>query len=202
MPGRPRCPAHRRRSASRPTHGAPVNPSARLCRRRATPVIYLDRKVSVGLPLLFAIQEPLRARAPMSRPTAGAHPRVWGASFCIPGAGVHTNAGPHPNAPAAPAPAPLAIDKGLAAKGTGSGSVAKVAPVRLQAMEKGLAIPKMPVAPVALPKMEIRPAEKPENCGDDKDFVACPTLKMRYDTPYSPQTANTFGKTHRCGSSH
>jgi hypothetical protein len=77
------------------------------------------------------------------------------------------------------------MDNGLTAKGSGSGSVAKVAPVRLQAMEKGLAIPKMPVAPVVLPKMEIRPAEKPENCGDDKVFVACPTLKIRYDTPYT-----------------
>jgi hypothetical protein len=108
-----------------------------------------------------------------------------GASFGIPGAGVHTNAGPHPNAPASPALAPLAMDNGVTAKGTGSGSMAKVAPVRLQAMEKGLAIPKMPVAPVVLPKMEIRPAEKPENCGDDKVFVACPTLKIRYDTPYT-----------------
>jgi len=107
------------------------------------------------------------------------------ASFGIPGAGVHTNAGPHPNAPAAPALAPPAMDHVLTAKGAGSGSVAKVAPVRLQAMEKGLAIPKMPVAPVVLPKMEIRPAEKPENCGDDKVFVACPTLKIRYDTPYT-----------------
>ena len=108
-----------------------------------------------------------------------------GASFGIPGAGVHTNAGPHLNAPAAPALAPPAMDNGLTAKGTGSGSVARVAPVRLQAMEKGAAIPRMPVAPVALPKMEIRPAEKPENCGDDKVFVACPTLKIRYDTPYT-----------------
>ena len=118
-------------------------------------------------------------------PQGGGASQGLGASFSIPGAGVHTNAGPHPNAPAAPAPAPPAMDNGLTAKGTGSRSVAKVAPVRLQAMEKGLAIPKMPVAPVVLPKMEIRPAEKPENCGDDKDFVACPTLKMRYDTPYT-----------------
>ena len=111
-----------------------------------------------------------------------------GASFDIPGAGVHSNAGPHPNAPAAPALAPLAMDHGLTAKGTGSGSVAKVAkvaPVRLPAMEKGLAIPKMPVAPVVLPKMVPRPAETPENCGGDKVFVACPTLKIRYDTPYT-----------------
>jgi hypothetical protein len=108
-----------------------------------------------------------------------------GTSFGVPGAGVPTNAGPHPNAPAAPVPAPPAMHSGLPAKGTGSPSVAKVAPVRLQAMEKGLAMPKMPVAPVALPKMEIRPVEKPENCGDDKAFIACPTLKIRYDTPYT-----------------
>ena len=110
-----------------------------------------------------------------------------GASFGIPGAGVHSNAGPHPNAPAAPALAPLAMDNGLTAKGTGSSSVAKVAPVKLPAMEKGLAVAKMRVAPVDIPKIEIvpRPAEKPENCGDDKVFVACPTLKIRYDTPYT-----------------
>jgi hypothetical protein len=79
------------------------------------------------------------------------------------------------------------MGNGLTAKGTGSGSVAKVAPVRLPAMEKGSAIPKMPVAPVVFPKIEIvpRPAEKPENCGDDKVFVTCPTLKIRYDTPYT-----------------
>jgi hypothetical protein len=52
-------------------------------------------------------------------------------------------------------------------------------------MEKGLAISKMHVAPVDLPKMEVRPAEKPENCGDERVFVACPTLKIRYDTPYT-----------------
>ena len=110
-----------------------------------------------------------------------------GASFGVPGAGVHSNAEPHPNAPAAPALASPAMDTGLTAKGAGSGSVAKVAPVRLQAMEKGLAIPKMHVAPVDLPKMEVRPAEKPENCGGDKVFVACPTLKIRYDTPYTSE---------------
>jgi hypothetical protein len=127
---------------------------------------------------------PSSASANVAPPAVGA-PQGLGASFSIPSAGVHTNAGSHPNAPAAPAPAPLPVDNGLAAKGTRSGSVAKVAPVRLQAMEKGLVIPKMPVAPVALPKMEKRPVETPENCGDDKDFVACPTLKIRYDTPYT-----------------
>jgi len=143
-------------------------------------------------PVIYPPQErfgrtpsPVRHPGAPSSASGNVAPQGLGASFGIPGAGVHTNAGPHPNAPAAPAPAPLAMDNGLTAKGTGSGSVAKVAPVRLQAMEKGLAIPKMPVAPVVLPKMEIRPAEKPENCGDDKVFVACPTLKIRYDTPYT-----------------
>ena len=128
---------------------------------------------------------PVRNPGAPSSASANAAPQGLGASNGIPGAGVHSNAGPYPNAPAAPALAPLAMNNGVTAKGTGSASVAKVAPVGLQAMEKGLAIPKMPVAPVVLPKMEIRPAEKPENCGDDKVFVACPTLKIRYDTPYT-----------------
>jgi hypothetical protein len=128
---------------------------------------------------------PVRNPGAPSSASANVAPQGLGASFRIPGASVHSNAGPHPNAPAAPALAPLAMDNGLTAKGTRSGSVAKVAPVRLQAMENGLAKPKMPVAPVVLPKMEIRPAEKHENCGDDKVFVACPTLKNRYHTPYT-----------------
>jgi hypothetical protein len=76
----------------------------------------------------------------------------------------------------------------LTAKGTQPGSVAKVAPVGLPAMEKVLFIPKMPVTEVS-PKIEIvpRPAVKLENCGDDKVFIACPTLKIRYDTPYTTQ---------------
>jgi hypothetical protein len=56
-------------------------------------------------------------------------------------------------------------------------------------MEKVFFKPKMPVAPVS-PKMEIvpRPPVKLENCsGDDKVFIACPTLKIRYDTPYTTQ---------------
>ena len=143
------------------------------------PVIYPPQERFGGTP-----SPPRNPGAPSSA-SANVASQGLGASFGIPDAGVHSNAGPHPNAPAAPTLAPLAMDNGLTAKGTGAGSVAKVAPVRLQAMEKGLAIPKMPVAPVVLPKMEIRPAEKPENCGDDKVFVACPTLKIRYDTPYT-----------------
>jgi hypothetical protein len=55
-------------------------------------------------------------------------------------------------------------------------------------MEKGLAIPKTPVASVS-PKIEIvpRPAVKLENCGDDRVFVACPKLKVRYNTPYTSE---------------
>jgi hypothetical protein len=138
-------------------------------------------------------QEPLgRTPAPVRNPaassSAGANVAPLGrAAFLgIPGAGVPSNAGPHPNAPAASALAPSAIDHGLTAKETPSGSVAKVASVGLPAMEKGLVIPKMPVAPVS-PKIEIvpRPAVKLENCSDDKVFIACPTLKIRYDTPYT-----------------
>jgi len=110
------------------------------------------------------------------------------ASFGIPGAGVPSNAGPHPNAPAALAHAPSAIGHGLTAKGTRSGSMDRVASVGLPEMEKGLVIPKTPVAPIS-PKIEIiaRPAVKLENCGDDKVFIACPTLKIRYDTPFTSE---------------
>jgi hypothetical protein len=64
----------------------------------------------------------------------------------------------------------------------------RVASIGLPAMEKGLVIPKMPVAPVSL-KLEFipRPAVKVENCGDDKVFIACPTLQIRYDTPYTTE---------------
>jgi hypothetical protein len=57
-------------------------------------------------------------------------------------------------------------------------------------MEKGLVKPKMPVAPITA-KIETiaRPVEKLENCGDNKVFVACPKLKNRYDTPYTPFTS-------------
>jgi hypothetical protein len=46
----------------------------------------------------------------------------------------------------------------------------------------------MPVAPISL-KIEIvpRPARVLENCGDDKVFIACPTLQIRYDTPYTSE---------------
>ena len=63
-----------------------------------------------------------------------------------------------------------------------------MASVGLPGMEKGLVKPKMPVAPTAA-KIEIipRPAVKIENCGDDKVFIACPTLKNRYETPYTSE---------------
>jgi hypothetical protein len=55
-------------------------------------------------------------------------------------------------------------------------------------MEKGVVTPKRPVAPVSL-KIEYlpRPPVKLENCGDEKVFIACPTLKMRYDTPFTSE---------------
>ena len=79
----------------------------------------------------------------MSRPKAWAHPRAWAPPLVSLALAPTRNAGTSQRA-AAPAPAPLAMDSGLTAKGTGSGSVAKVAPVRLQAMEKEFAIPKCP----------------------------------------------------------
>jgi hypothetical protein len=52
-------------------------------------------------------------------------------------------------------------------------------------MEKGL-IPEKPVASVSSNFQIVpHPPVKLENCGDDKVFVACPTLKIRYDTPYT-----------------
>jgi hypothetical protein len=140
-------------------------------------------------------QEPLgRTPAPVRNPAASSSASANVAtpgrapSFGIPGAGVPSNAGAHPDAPAASALAPSAIDHGLTAKGTRPGSAANVASVRLPAMEKGLVTPKKPVAPAGV-KIEIipRPAVKIENCGDDRVFVACPTLKIRYDTPYTSE---------------
>ncbi len=138
-------------------------------------------------------QEPLgRTPAPVRNPaassSASAQPPVRAASVGIPGAGVPSNAGTHPNAPAASALAPSAIDHGLTAKGSRSGSGSNVASVRLPAMEKGLVTPRKPVAPAGV-KIEIipRPPVKLENCGDNKVFIACPTLKTRYDTPFTSE---------------
>ena len=145
--------------------------------------------------VIYPPHEPIRQTpAPVRDPAASsgasvnvASPRL-AASIGRPGTGARGNAGPPPNAPAASALSPSAMGNALTAKGTQPGSVAKVAPVGLPAMEKVLFIPKMPVTEVS-PKIEIvpRPAVKLENCGDDKVFIACPTLKIRYDTPYTTQ---------------
>src|SRR5579862_1721881 len=91
------------------------------------PVIYPPRERFGRTP------SPVRDPGAPSSASANVAPQGVGASFSIPGAGVPSNAGPHPNAPAAPALARPAMDNGLTARGTGSGSVAKVAPVRLPA---------------------------------------------------------------------
>lgn len=133
-----------------------------------------------------------RTPAPVPNPavslnaSANIPPRGRVPSFGIPDQGVQSRAGQHPNVPAASALGASLIDHALNAKGTRSGAVATVASVGLPVMEKGLVISKRPVAPAGV-KIEIipRPAEKVENCGDDKVFVACPKLKIRYDTPYT-----------------
>ncbi len=131
---------------------------------------------------------PVRDSAASSGAADNVAPPRLAASVSIPGSGARGNAAPPPRAPAASTLAPSAAGNGLTAKGARSGSVAKVASVGLPAMEKVFFIPKMPVASVS-PKMEIvpRPAVKLENCGDDKVFIACPTLKIRYDTPYTSE---------------
>jgi hypothetical protein len=110
------------------------------------------------------------------------------ANVAPPGAGVLANAGSPPNAPAPSVPSPPAISHGLTAKGTRPASMNRVASVGLPSPEKGLVIPKRPVAPIS-PKLEIvpRPAGKIENCGDDQAFIACPTLQTRPETPISSE---------------
>lgn len=104
------------------------------------------------------------------------------------GAGMPSSAGASANAPALSTPALTAIGNGLTAKGSRSGSGYKVASVGLPGVESGVVRPKMPVAPVsAINEVVPRPAEKLENCGDDKVFVACPKLKNRYETPYTSE---------------
>jgi len=144
--------------------------------------------ISPPLEPLGRTPAPVRNPAASSSASANVAPAGRAASFGIPGAGVPSNAGPHPNAPAASALTPSAIYHGLTAKGTRLDSEAKVASVGLPAMERGWVVPKMPVAPISH-KIEIvpRPAVKLENCGDDKVFIACPTLKNRYDTPYTSE---------------
>ena len=174
-------------------------PGTMMAKRRETKALRASKtpRAVLSAPMsrtvIYPPPEPLgRTPAPVSNPAAssGASANVAppgrAASFGIAGTGVPGNAGTHPNAPAASALAPSAIDHGLAAKGARSGSV--VASVGLPGMEKGLVTPKMPVAPIS-PKIEIvpRPAVKLQKCGGDKVFVACPTLKTRYDTPYTAE---------------
>ena len=133
---------------------------------------------------------PAPVRNPAASSTAGANVAPAGrpASFGNPGVGVPSNAGPHPNAPPASAPTPSAINRGVTAKGTRLNAETKVASVGLPAMQRGSVAPKMPVAPISH-KIEFvpRPPVKLENCGDDKAFIACPTLKNRYDVPYAAE---------------
>ena len=145
--------------------------------------------------VIYPSPEPLvRTPAPVRNPAASSSASAnisrpgRAPSFGTPGAGAPSSAGTHPSAPAASAFNPAAIGHGLTAKGTRSGAVATVASVRLPAMEKELVTPHRPVAPAGV-KVEIipRPPVKLENCGDDKVFIACPTLKIRYDTPYTSE---------------
>lgn len=159
--------------ASKPSRAALPAPMRRT-------VIYPSPEPLVGTPA------PVRNPAVSSSASANISRPGRAPSFGSPGAGVPSSAGTHPNAPAASALNPAAIGHGLTAKGTRSGAVATVASVRLPAMEKELVTPHRPVAPAGV-KVEIipRPPVTLENCGDDKVFIACPTLKIRYDTPYT-----------------
>jgi hypothetical protein len=180
------------RSAALPSTQRAKRPETKALRSTKTPRAVLSAPMPRGV--IYPPQEPLgrtpapvRNPAPSSSASANVAPLGRAVSSGIPGAGVPSNAGTHPNVPAASALAPSATDHGFTAKGTRPGSAATVASVGLPAMEKGLT-PKRPVAPAGV-KIEIipRPAVKLENCGDDKAFVACPTLKIRYDTPYTSE---------------
>jgi hypothetical protein len=139
-------------------------------------------------------QTPAPVRNPAASSGTSANVAPPGLAASIPAARVPGNAGTRPSAPAASgqAPsavlAPSAIARGLAAKGNQPGSTVKVGSVGLPAVEQGLVKPTMPVARTPL-KIEIvpRPPRKVENCGDDKVFIACPELKIRYDTPYTSE---------------
>jgi hypothetical protein len=118
----------------------------------------------------------------MSRPLAGPHPSAT-LELAFPVTQDHI-----PMRQLHRLPPPSAIYHGLTAKGARLDSETKVASVRLPAMERGSVAPKMPVAPISH-KIEFvpRPPVKLENCGDNKAFIACPTLKNRYDTPYTSE---------------
>lgn len=178
-----------------------ASPSTQVAKRRQIQSLRATQSPRAVLPapmpqaVISSPLEPLgRTPAPDRNPAASSSasanvaPAGRPASFGTLGAGVPGNSAPHPHAPAAPSLAPSAIDHGLAAKGTRSDSGTKVASVGLPAMERGLVTPKMPVAPISH-KIEFvpRPPVVLENCGDDKVFIACPTLKIRYDTPYTSE---------------
>jgi len=136
---------------------------------------------------------PVRDRTAASGPGAVAGQPGVAASFGVSGggvssAGVRGKAVPPASAPAASALAPAAIGHGLNARGTQSGSSVRVASVGLPAVEAGLVKPTMPVGRTGL-KLEVipRPVRNVENCGDDNHFIACPELKIRYDTPYTSE---------------
>jgi len=143
---------------------------------------------------------PVRDRTAASGPGAVAGQPGVAASFGVSGggvsgAGVRGKAAPPASAPAASALAPAAsalapaaIGHGLNARGTQSGSSVRVASVGLPAVEAGLVKPTMPVGRTGL-KLEVipRPVRNVENCGDDNHFIACPELKIRYDTPYTSE---------------
>lgn len=162
--------ALRARRPSRPVLSAPV-PRA---------VIYPPNEHTVVPPA------PVRNPAASLSATANVPLPARAPSVGSPAAGVPSSAG----APAASALHPPAIDRALPTKAIRSGSVAKVAPVVLPPMEKGAVLPKRPIVSVASQiqvQMIPRPAANLKNCGDDKVFVACPTLKIRYDTPYTSE---------------
>ena len=175
------------RMAKRP----PVKPfpKARRASQSSRPVLSAPMPQTV----IYPPPEPLvRPPAPVRKPaaplsaTANVPSPARAPSFGVPAAGVPSSAG----APAGSALHPPPIERALTAKGIQSGSVANVASVVLPAMEKGSVMTKRPVASVASQiqvQMIPRPAVKPENCGDDRVFVACPTLKIRYDTPYTSE---------------
>ncbi len=145
-------------------------------------VIYPPHEAFIRTP------DPVDNPAASSSASVSVAPLARAASVGIPGAGVRSNAELHSREPAASGLDPSAIGHGTAAKAIRSAPVATVASVRLPAMETGLVAPKRPVAPAGI-KVEIipRPAVKLDNCGDDKVFVACPTLQIRYDTPYTSE---------------
>lgn len=175
------------RMAKRPPVKA--SPKARRASKSSRPVLSAPMRQTV----IYPPPEPLvRPPAPVRNPaaslsaTANVPSPARAPSLGIPAAGVPRRAG----APAGLALHPPPIDRSLTAKGIQSGSAANVASVVLPAMEKGSVLAKRPVASVASQiqvQMIPRPAVKPENCGDDRVFVACPTLKIRYDTPYTSE---------------